>query len=122
MTEYEYASLIAEYNSNTADIFAVYLTIVSAYLIVAHVAGKALTILQVGILTSGFVIASALLTFADVSTTISAAAYAEKLRELSPDSPQNLRIQVAYFLGVVEVGGIFASLMYMWHVRRSVSR
>ena len=58
MTEYEYADLIATYSSNAGAFFAVYLTVVSGYLITAFVAGPKLSSLQVTILNIGFVVAS----------------------------------------------------------------
>ena len=58
MTEYELLVLIASGTDQMADIFSLYLTVLSAYLLVAYSAGSKLTALQFGGLTGLFLFAS----------------------------------------------------------------
>ena len=58
MTEYELLDLIASGTDQMADMFSLYLTVLSAYLLVGYIAGSKLTGLQFGGLTSLFLFAS----------------------------------------------------------------
>ena len=117
MTEYEYADLIATYSSNAGAFFAVYLTVVSGYLITAFVAGPKLSSLQVTILNIGFVVASCMFTFAAFGAGVIRAQYTMKLLELGAESPHAPTTWLFFVFVTLMISGVLASLYFMWNVR-----
>jgi len=118
MSEYEYADLISEYWGNAGAYFTLYVTVVSAYLIAAFLAGAKLTRSQNFILSFGFVVFTVLATWAFYGSGMTAVYYTEKLLSLEADSPQRGRSWVSGIGSALMLGGTFASLYFMWGIRR----
>jgi len=120
MTEFEISSMtyVANEAANTA--LTLYLTVVSAYLIVAYTVGKRLTKSQLVFVNCLFVFFSIAFTY---STTVSFFAmrfYTEIQAEIA-DTPgekylyiENLFVAI---LAIALVLGIIGSLKFMWDVR-----
>ena len=110
--------------------FTIYLSIITAYLVTAFVAGKKLTRSQVLIASSLFVVSSLLMTYAMHNSFVEYDRLEDLVREnqilirsvkgLPPS--EAVEDRVAWFLfsgrGLL-LSGIFASLYFMWSVRRS---
>ena len=119
MTEYEYADVIATYSSNAGAFFAVYLTIVSGYLITAFLAGEKLNSMQITILNFGFLVATFVITFATFGAGMTQVYYTLKLVGIAGDSPQLARTWIYSALIALMVGGVLASLYFMWNTRNT---
>jgi len=117
MTEYELGDLIATYASNMMTFFTVYLTLLTGYLITAFVAGPKLSLAQVSILNVGFVISAGLLTFAVAGAGIIRGHYTLELLELAADSPHQPTSWLVITFSILMVGGVIASLYFMWNSR-----
>lgn len=117
MTEYELVDAIATYSSNTGSFMAIYLTVVSGFLITAFVAGARLSLLQATILSVGFVVAAFISTYGTYGAGITQVYYTELLREIAENSPQRNQVWVMNSLCLMMLGGIVASLVFMWSVR-----
>jgi len=116
MTEAELWGLIVEYNNTVLSTFALYLTLISGFLIVAYLVGEKLTKWQAAIVTLGFVLSTSLFTFA---------AYGYGSRAIfligQTSDPYRSGITMTYpaLLAIVLmlVLGVIASLKFMWDVR-----
>ena len=118
MTEYEYAELIATYSANVGSFMAIYLTLISGYLITAFVAGARLSRIQTAILSFGFIVATFLTTWGTFGAGMTQVHYTQKLLTLAADSPQLNRGWVMQLVLILMAGGTLASLFFMWNVRR----
>ncbi|MDH4002829.1 MAG: hypothetical protein OEU52_16420 [Xanthomonadales bacterium] len=117
MTEYELADIIATYSSNSGTFFATYLTVLSGYLITAFVAGERLNTQQAFILNTGYIIATFVMIFATYGAGSTQVHYTQKLVALAADSPQLNRDWVMNVTAMVMIGGVVASLYFMWSIR-----
>jgi len=116
MTEAELWELIVEYNNIVLSTFALYLTLVSGFLVAAYLVGEKLTKWQTTIVTLGFVLSTALFTFATYGYGSRAIFLIGKTSELyrsgiTMSYPALWAIIFILFVGVV------ASLKFMWDVR-----
>lgn len=118
MTEYEYADLIATYSANAGSFLAIYLTIISGYLITAFVAGRKLSPTQTAILSFGLVVASFITIWGTFGAGMTQVHYTHKLIALAADAPQMNRGWVMRIVAALMIGGTLAALFFMWNVRR----
>ena len=118
MGEYEYADLIATYSANAGSFFAIYVTVVTGYLITAFVAGARLTRTQVLTPSFGFIVSTFIAIWAAYGAGMTQVYYTEKLLGIEPGSPQIGKAWVMLVMGVLMFGGTAASLFFMWNVRR----
>lgn len=119
MTEYELADIISSYAVQGGTFFAIWLTIVSAYALVAYVAGKDLTAFQVVWLNVLYLFAALLTIFAFWGSFNSHIFYVEAIRELHPESPQVMNYRAAVMATASTIAGTFSTLLFMWQVRRA---
>jgi len=117
MTEFEYAELIAIYSSNAGAFFAIYLTVISGFLITAFVAGTRLSAVQTFILSFGFAVAAFVTTWGSVGAGLTQVYYTQELLALNSGPPQSNRAWVMYTVGALMCGGALAALFFMWNVR-----
>lgn len=122
MSEYEYAELVAEYWGNAGAYFALYVTVVSGYLIASFLVGARLTRSQLFILSFGFLVFTVLATWSIFGSGTTAVYYTEQLRSLAADSPQRGRSWVVWLGCSLMLGGTLASLFFMWGIRHQVER
>ena len=116
MTDAELWGLIVEYNNTVLSTFALYLTLVSGFLIVAYLVGDKLTEWQAAIVTSGFVLSTSLFTLA-------AYGYGSRAILLIGETSEQYRSGItmsypalwAYIF--IFILGILACLKFMWDVR-----
>jgi hypothetical protein len=116
MTDAELWGLIVEYNNTVLSTFALFLTLVSGFLIVAYLVGNKLTEWQAAIVTSGFVLTTSLF-------TMSTYGYGSRAIYLIGETSEQYRSSVMFtwpalwtfiFLFIL---GILACLKFMWDVR-----
>jgi hypothetical protein len=120
MSEYEYADLIATYSDNAGSFFAIYLTVVTGYLITSFVAGARLIRSQTLILSFGFIVASFIATWAAYGSGMTQVYYIGQLLGLDAGAPQSARAWTIKLMGILMVGGTIASLLFMWNIRRKI--
>ncbi len=121
MTEYELVDATATYASNFVLIFTLYLTLISGYLITAFVAGTRLSTVQVSILNFGFIISAGLMAFSALGAGIIRVHYTRELLELTADAPHRPLLWLFLSWFILMIGGVLASLYFMWDVRHPKS-
>ena len=99
------------------DVLSVYMTITSAYLLVAFLAGTRLTRSQVGIISTLYVFMAAVTTYAAFAWGMRGIHYAFELQSLGTGSPIYATQAIPVALSSTLAGGILASLKFMWDVR-----
>lgn len=117
MTEYELADAISSYAVQGGTFFTIWLTILSAYALVAYAAGKDLTPFQVLWLNTLYLFTSLLTIFGFYGSFKVQAFYAQLIRELSPSSPQVMSSEVAMGITLVALSGTLMTLVFMWNIR-----
>lgn len=120
MTEYEALDLAQSTFSNALAAYAVFLSIVSGYLITAYLVGSDLTHLQVRLLTLLFLIVVAILIWSmsayaywgDAFSTL--ARGQDRVRTMM--TPQSW---MPAFLAIINSLTAFGCVFFMWNVRRT---
>lgn len=116
MTDAELWGLIVEYNNTMLSTFALFLTLVSGFLVVAYLVGDKLTQWQAAIVTSGFVLSTALF-------SATAYGYGSRALYLIGQTSEQYRSGVMFsssalwFFMLIYLLGILACLKFMWDVR-----
>ncbi len=121
MTEQELAGLISNYSSQGGAFFALWITIVSGYLIAAYLAGDRLKRSQVFILNTFYVWVSSLVVVGFYGSFNTQAHYTRELKLMVPDSPQMMTWNLAFAVTIASVLGILATLKFMWDIRHPKS-
>ncbi|MEP1469337.1 MAG: hypothetical protein ABJK25_00030 [Halieaceae bacterium] len=120
MTEYELLDLVASGTDQMADMFSLYLTVLSAYLLVAYIAGSKLTALQFGGVTSLFIFASSGQALGIYQNGIHIGELYQKKQELSALTPYESQYVANTNVWVVAmVVAIVISVFFMLQVRRA---
>lgn len=96
-----------------------YITVVSAYLIVAYLAGVKLTTSQVGIVSALFITMTATLMFGLYGWTVRGAYYTSALAGLNSDAAAYVVPWIPIVLTSICSLGIVASFKFMWDIRHS---
>ena len=117
MTEYDYAELISSYGSQGGTFFAIWITIVSGYLIVAFLAGGRLDRSQVTILNTFYIMVSILVVYGIYGSFTTQAYYAYQLKLIAPESPQRMNQFMTWGITIPLILGVFAALKFMWDIR-----
>lgn len=116
MTEVEAVTLTQALMANASSAYAVFLTLVSGYLIVSHLAGKSLTKSQLTIITSLYVLSAGYTVFVWYGLISASTHYqgiAAELRGAMDFSNQG-NVVVGLFINIAIA---LAPLKYMWDVR-----
>jgi hypothetical protein len=121
MTEYELVDSIVSYNSTMQAWLTVFVTVLTAYLITAHVAGKNLTRSQVIILNFLFLIYSFLFVFAVHSAGERCLELAIEVKAINPSRSIGLTRDIFLICLATMVVSIVVALKFMWDVRHRKS-
>jgi hypothetical protein len=116
------SELIEAGNSTFAlvvELLGFYMTVTSAYLVVAFIAGLRLTRFQITIISTLYVFMASVSTYALYLWCMRAVDYMFKLQETGTSATMNPNYYVPMILTITLVGGIFTSLIFMWNVRNS---
>lgn len=117
MTEADLIELLSTLSEGAGDSVTLYLTTVSAYLLVAYFVGADLDRLQTTIISVLFVFFAVSFVFAIQASLVNMVSIGNELRVFRPDwvvfasTPFNLACLV------VDTGGVLVSLYFMWHIR-----
>jgi hypothetical protein len=117
MTEAELIESISTLTEGAGDSVTLYLTTVSAYLLVAYFVGADLDRLQTTIISVLFLFFAVAFVFAIQASLVNMVSIGNELKVIRPDwivfasTPFNLACLV------VDTGGVLASLYFMWHIR-----
>jgi hypothetical protein len=114
MTEYEVADLTAAVLSNFLTALTVFLSIVSAYVISAFIAGERLTKLQLSIVNSCFLVSVGILGFLAVSLYRRFYALAQLI---SMEQGSIAAIDFTWPLFTLLLAIVFGCFGFMWNVR-----
>ena len=122
MTEYEALDLAQSNFSNALATYAVFLSIVSGYLITAYLVGSKLARIQVRLLTLMFLIVVAILIW-----SMSAYTYWGDVFSISPlargeDGERTMMAPPSWlptFLAVINTLTVIGCVFFMWNVRRT---
>ena len=101
-----------------ADMFSLYLTVLSAYLLVAYIVGSKLTAVQFGGLTALFLFASAGQALGIYRNGVQIGELFLKKQELSPLTPYESQYVANTNVWVIAMTvAILISVFFMWQVR-----
>ena len=123
MNEFHFAEMIQGAVSNGLTSFTIWLTIVSGYMYVAYSAGKELNRLQTAIISSLYVVSSAIFTAMTYTFFVRAAksiyAKAEPFPSaIFPEANGAVMENAALGLTILMFFGLLASLYFMFNIRR----
>ena len=118
MTEYELEDLLTGTTVANLEAFGMYVTILVAYLIAAHLAGKQLSSLQIITVSVLFVVASGIATWGTYAYMSRSIPLADQLEVINPHRTYGAQPLVRDIMTTVQTLGIIACLSFMWSVRR----
>ncbi len=121
MTEYEIADLLNGINSNITAGQAVFLTTLSAYLVVAYSVGKSLTAYQVGFINFAFILMMFVGFNAQAELLETAYSYGYQLDSLrtGPGAMDTTAEVVKIVFMMMRAVLVIGALVFMWQVRHS---
>jgi len=118
MTEYEILDLVASDSAQMASQFNIYLTVLSAYLLVAYFAGNKLTTVQAGILTVLFLWACGAQILGMRLTLQHVLQLFERKAEIGPLSSYEMTYAGHTHIWIAAmVVAVLAGLFFMWNTR-----
>lgn len=117
MTEAELIGAASDLAAGVQESVSLYLTVVSAYLIVAYVAGKDLSLFQVMIINVLFVVFGISFVFAIQEGLANHYLFASEIAEIRPDYKVVFTPSIIRILFAIDTGGVLAALLFMWNVR-----
>ncbi len=116
MTEYELEDLLTGTSVAAVDSFGMYVTILVAYLIAAHLAGKQLSSLQIVTVSVLFVVASSITLWATYAYMSRSIPLADQLELINPHRTYGAQPLVRDIMAMVQSLGIIACLSFMWSI------
>ena len=115
MTEYEISDMAANAFGNGMNGFAVFFSIVTAYLVAAHTAGRSLSTTQIVIVNMCYFLATA---FFGTFTTVAFMRGAELAREVQFGATGTIGSDTGWmWVTAIIIVVITASFYFMWSVR-----
>lgn len=117
MTEAELVESAGIYYTLVGDMLSLYLTATTGFLIVVYMVGTKLTRTQLIIVSSLYLVFSIVSSYLAVGYGLRGMSYAWRITEVNPDADIYATNTVPITLGIVLMGGIIASLKFMWDVR-----
>ena len=117
MTDAELIESMTEYFGLNAEMLSIYLTVTSGYLIVAYLVGGKLTRSQLVIISGLYIMFAAATTYLAIGYGMRGIHYAEILRSQSPSTPLYSTELLPAVIALALLGGIVASLKFMWDSR-----
>lgn len=117
MTEAELIEAITSYHELLLNILSIYLTVTSGYLAVAYIVGDKLTTHQVTVISVLFIFFAGVSVWGAFGYASRGIDYVEPLRQLNPDLDYYGHPVAIPIIGGILLGGIIASLSFMWRVR-----
>ena len=116
MTEYEITSLGASIMANFLATFTIFLTIVTAYVITAFVAGPRLTLYQLSIVNACFVTSSLVIGFLSITSYQRATSLVKHTWDFTETTAPPIDVSLVILL--LYIGLLVGSFLFMRSVRR----
>ena len=101
------------------DLLTFYMTITSAYLIVAYIVGAKLSRFQVTVVSVLYVFMGSASTYALSLWTMRGIYYMAKVQALDAAAPINPTPIIPVMIIAALIGGVVTSLVFMWNIRRN---
>ena len=117
MTEYEVTDLLTNMINGGTPVLAVFITIVSGYLIVAWLVGQKLTGAQVTLINMVFIVFAPMMIFAWVARFRAALRLQEKLRSINSETYGVLSGELIAAVAVTLLILVVGCVKFMWDVR-----
>jgi hypothetical protein len=117
MTEAELHEIAALFSTGAMTALSIYLSVISAFLVVAFVVGSKLTRSQLIIVSTLFVLGALFFTYGTAGFFIRQIPIVERLAALHPDQHYAVYPASVMAIAAIQVLGILACLKFMWDVR-----
>ena len=117
MTHAELVEAATAYFEVAADMFSIYLTVTSGYMIVAYLVGARLTRPQVSLITALYILVSSISTYTFYGFAMRGVIYSSRQGELDPSLPIYGSPTFVMVFSILLVLGFIASVKFMWDVR-----
>ena len=121
MTEYQVLELTYSLIDSMATVFAVYLTVLTGYLVVAYLIGRELVTPQVFIINSLFISIASVQIYSVYSYALEVASLLEikeKLSTLTPFQQAMSQSFTVYMTALLMLFGVIAALYFFINIRR----
>ena len=118
MSEAELLESSASYMGLSLDVLSFYMTVTSGYLIVAFLAGSKLSGLQTNIVSTLYVFMAAVCTYGLFGLLSRATQLSAQHAALSDNLTSYASTLIPLVLSATMAGGILASLIFMWNIRK----
>ena len=117
MTEADLQELTTIITATAMSSISIYLSILSAFLVVAYLVGSQLTRGQVFVISTLFLLGALFFTYATTGIFIRQSSLVERLAKIAPGEIYFVNEWVALTVGSIQLLGILACLKFMWDVR-----
>ena len=117
MTEYELVDALGTYASAMQAWAATYISVLSAYCVVAYMAGKNLSTSQAMIIGTGFVFFAFMCAANFYGISNRTIEFAAELKQLRPDRIYVASDEALWVISLIMLFGIIACLKFMWDIR-----
>ena len=121
MSEADLLQGVIGYTSSAGQYFTIWLTILSAYAVIAYLAGKDLTTFQVVWLNTLYLFGALLSILGFYGGYRSQIYYIDQLKELNPESPMILDTNMLLLVTGFAILGTLGTLVFMWQIRHPKS-
>ena len=115
----DYLEAATSYFGLTIDTLSFYMTVTSGYLIVAYLAGAKLSRSQIAVISTLYIFMASIATYGLYAFVARGSAFSHKHSALDPGMVVYATPVLAVVLSVTLAGGIIASLLFMWNIRRT---
>jgi hypothetical protein len=117
MTESELLDIAQGYTSNAIGLTAIFLSVLTAYLVVAYTVGKKLSFSQVGVVNAFFFVVAIFMIGGQTSLMTVATEAENTAQQISTWRTVPIISFIPYALQVFFLLFVFASLKFMWDIR-----
>ena len=117
MTEFEIGEALTSNMGIVIEALSIYLTITSAYLVVAYLVGDKLARSQVVVVSTLFIVATLTAVSAMIGHGMRIVEHSQSLAQLNPDRIYTGTMATPVIMIFLMLSGIVASLKFMWDVR-----
>ena len=122
MNQFELVESIQAVLANSISMFVAFVSVVSAYAIVAYLVGAKLKKLQLVLLNSLFVIVAALLTLSQYSLLSMYLELTNRLNTIDPNWPDSIEYWEIVVIPLLWVVIVLGCLKFMWDAREAAER
>jgi uncharacterized protein (TIGR00369 family) len=115
----DYLEAATSYFGLTMDTLSFYMTVTSGYLVVAYLAGEKLSRSQIAVISTLYIFMASTATYGLYAFVARGSAFALKHSAIDPGMVVYATPVLSIVLSATLAGGIIASLLFMWNIRRT---